>query len=368
MNNQNSYLILETKEVFKGCGFGKNCNSYGELVFNTAITGYQEVITDPSYKGQVIVFTYPHIGNVGICSEDNESKKIWAKAIITRELPTLPSNWKSEQSLEQFLKDKHISGIANLDTRELTKIIRDKGNLFGMIVKDNLEYNDALEQLLHYKKTQTISKKYSYGENKIVSSQTSNKNDTQLNISIIDLGCKKSIVDVVKNYQHNIASININNNQVVKQEQDAVIISNGPGYPSDYKEELKYIKEIIDKQVPVLGICLGHQLLALALGCSIENLKFGHHGTNHPVKQLDNDKVFITSQNHNYTVSKKYLPNYLDITHISLFDNTIQGFTHKKQICYGFQGHPEGGPGPVDIQINIFKKFFNEVALKKLNQ
>jgi len=368
-NNKGHYLILETNEIFEGIGYGKPCNSYGELVFNTATTGYQEVITDPSYKGQVIVFTYPHIGNVGVCSDDNESQKALTKAIITREIPSKPSNWSSEESLNEFLNKNNISGICNIDTRELTKIIREKGNIFCLIVKNDLSKKEAYEQLLKYKKSQTQAKKYiPEKDNKTQINQYS-VTKGKLNIIILDLGYKASIVSVVKKYNHNITITNLNHNKNLNiQKYDAIIISNGPGDPNDYIEEIKFIKQLINSKIPILGICLGHQLLALALGGKIENLQYGHHGINHPVKQLDNNKVFITSQNHNYTVSKKYLPNYLDISHISLFDHTIQGFMHKKQIIYGFQGHPEGSPGPVDIQNSIFKKFFEEVCLKKLNQ
>ena len=235
-----------------------------------------------------------------------------------------------------------------------------------MIVKDNLEPEDAFQQLLHYKKTQTVSKKYISGKNQIEGYAVYGADVKQLNVAIVNLGCKENIANLIKNYQHNLTIINLDDNDnLFKQTHDAVIISNGPGDPNDYKEELKYIKEIVARQIPVLGICLGHQLLALALGCSIENLKFGHHGTNHPVKQLDNDKVFITSQNHNYVVSQIDFPDYLDVTHVSLFDNTIQGFRHKTQIIHGFQGHPEGGPGPIDIQKSVFKKFFDTIILKE---
>ena len=371
MKKEPSYLILETGNVYSGLGYGAKNNSIGELVFNTSMTGYQEVITDPSYKGQIIVFTYPHIGNIGICKEDKESDQIWLKAIITREIPTKSSNWKSEKDFNDYLIDNNLPGLAEIDTRKLTKMIRDKGNLLGMIVRDNIEHKEALSQILRYKNNNLESKSIFYSEErrKIIKYDNTIR-DPILHIAILDLGCKASIFNIFKIFNCKISVLNSNCSidTVKKLSADAIIVSNGPGNPECYVDAVNLIKEIVIKEIPILGICLGHQLLGIALGAKIEKLQFGHHGINHPVKDLSSGKVFITSQNHNYVLSRETLPPVLSITHVSLFDNSIQGFTHNKKILVGFQGHPEGSPGPIDIQKNIVEHFLTQVHdIRKTN-
>lgn len=372
MKKEPSYLILETGEVYTGLGYGAKKNNIGELVFNTSITGYQEVITDPSYKGQIIAFTYPHIGNVGTCIEDEESDQTWLKAIITREIPTKPSNWRSSKSLDDYLIDNNVPGLAELDTRKLTKVIRNKGNLLGMIIRDKMEYKDALAQILIYKKNNLDSQSlFSFYERTqpIIKSKKLYKNST-LNIAIIDFGCKNSILHMLENFDCKVSVFadNCSIDSIKQLKVDAVILSNGPGNPKSYINSINLITEVIKEEIPILGICLGHQLLGMVLGATIEKLQFGHHGINHPVKDLTYNKVFITSQNHNYVLNKKTLPSVLSITHVSLFDNSIQGFTHSEKILVGFQGHPEGGSGPTDIQKNIVEKFLIRIRnIKKTN-
>lgn len=372
MKKEPSYLILKTGEVYTGLGYGAKKNSIGELVFNTSVTGYQEVITDPSYKGQIIAFTYPHIGNVGACIEDEESDQTWLKAIITREIPTKPSNWRSAKSLDDYLIDHNVPGLAEIDTRKLTKIIRDKGNLLGMIVRDKMEHKDALAQILLYKSNNLDSKSL-FSSHERTKPNVNNKKpdeDSIFNIAIIDFGCKNSIVHMLENFNCKVSVFadDCPIDSIKQLKVDAVILSNGPGNPELYTSSINLITEIIREGIPILGICLGHQLLGLALGATIEKLQFGHHGINHPVKDLTCNKVFITSQNHNYVLNKRTLPSVLSITHISLFDNSIQGFTHSEKILMGFQGHPEGGPGPTDIQKNIVKKFLIRIHnIKKTN-
>lgn len=363
------YLILETGEIYVGVGYGAQENVIGELVFNTSITGYQEVITDPSYKGQIIIFTYPHIGNIGTCNYDNESSQTWLKALITREVPTRPSNWRSEKSFKAYLLDNNLPGLAEIDTRKLTKQIRDKGNLLGMVVRYKIEQQEALEQILAYKSNNLDSKSLfsPYDRMQQISDCGQNNKNIKLHVAIIDFGCKISILNMLEkfNCKISILSSDCSLGKIKKLQLNAVILSNGSGNPASYTSAIDLIKDIIKAQIPILGICLGHQLLAIALGAEIEKLRFGHHGINHPVKDLTTNQVFITSQNHNYVINKMTLPSNISVTHISLFDHSIQGFLYDKYFV-GFQGHPEGGPGSIDIQNNIVEKFLSRVcSIKK---
>jgi len=370
MKKKLSYLILETGEIYTGVGYGGEVNVIGELVFNTSMTGYQEVITDPSYKGQIITFTYPHIGNIGTCNNDNESNQTWLKAVITREVPTKPSNWKSEKSFEEYLVDNNLLGLAEIDTRKLVKQIRDYGNVIGMVVRDKIEQQDALNQIFEYKNNHLDRNSLfsSAGRIQQISDYNKNNKSTKLHVAVIDFGCKITILNMLEKFNCKITTFNsdCSFNKVKHLKPDAVILSNGPGNPESYTRAIAFIKDIIREQIPILGICLGHQLLGIALGAKIEKLQFGHHGINHPVKDLTTNKVFITSQNHNYVIDKVTLPSTISVTYISLFDNNIQGFTHNEHPFVGFQGHPEGGPGPIDIQDNIVEKFLNKVcSIKK---
>lgn len=366
-NKNSTYLIVETGEIFSGIGYGAKISILGELVFNTSITGYQEVITDPSYKEQIVVFTYPHIGNIGTCELDNESHQVWPKAIITRELPTKASNWRSKKNFKEYLLENKLPGIAEIDTRKLTKKIRDCGNLIAMVVRDQLTPQDALKQILLYKNTKLKnSGQFSSNERiKTISGCYHNNGINNLNILVIDFGCKSSILKILEKLECKISVLNSDASfvEVKNTNPSGVVLSNGPGNPESYISAITLIKEIIKEKIPILGICLGHQLLGIALGGKIQKLHFGHHGTNHPVKDLVNNKVFITSQNHNYVITKTNLPSSILITHLSLFDNSIQGFMDKKHLFIGFQGHPEGGPGPTDIQNNIVERFI--IAVKR---
>lgn len=371
MQKEPSYLLLETGDIYTGQGYGAKKNSIGELVFNTSITGYQEVITDPSYKGQIVIFTYPHIGNIGTCFEDIESTQIWLKGVVTREIPTKPSNWRNNQDFNNYLIDNNLSGLAEIDTRKLTKVIRDHGNLLGMIVRDEMQYEAALLQLVEYKNNNLERKSLFYAKERKNSIHKHNDNikNYTLHIAILDLGCKVSILNIFKSFNCKISILDSNCtiDKVKQLKIDAVLVSNGPGNPEYYTNPINLIKEMVREEIPILGICLGHQLLGVALGAKIEKLQFGHHGINHPVKDLGNNKVFITSQNHNYVLNTKSLPSNLFVTHISLFDNSIQGFMHNEKILVGFQGHPEGGPGPTDIQENIIKQFLIKAYKAKKN-
>ncbi len=372
MQKEPSYLLLETGDIYTGQGYGAKKNSIGELVFNTSITGYQEVITDPSYKGQIVIFTYPHIGNIGTSPEDTESAQTWLKGIITREMPTKPSNWRSKKSFNNYLIDNNLPGLAEIDTRKLTKVIRDHGNLLGIIVRDEMKYKAALLQLVEYKNNNLESKSLLYTKERknLIHKHNDKIKNYMLHIAILDLGCKVSILNIFQSFncKTSILDSNCTIDKVKQLKIDAVLVSNGPGNPEHYTHPINLIKKMIREEIPILGICLGHQLLGIALGAKIEKLQFGHHGINHPVKDISSDKVFITSQNHNYVLSIKSLPSNLSITHISLFDNSIQGFMHNEKILIGFQGHPEGAPGPIDIQKNIVEQFLIKVyKVKKKN-
>ena len=352
-----SYLILESGNIYPGKNFGSTLNKIGEVVFNTGITGYQEIMTDPSYYGQIIAFSYPHVGNVGICNADLESGKSFAEAIITRELPTEPSNWRSEDSLCKFLEKNNIAGLAEVDTRTLIKEIRNNGTCIGMIVNDSIAPNAAFKHVLEYKRSKVSPTSCSKNIADLNSLSTKN----HFTVGLLDLGCKKSIVQSLHKHACNVVPINISDKL---PQISALIISNGPGDPRDYMSEALFIQNLILKNnIPLLGICLGHQLLGLACGCTITKLRFGHHGINHSVKNLFTGRCFITSQNHNFVIDKSTFPKELVITHISLLDHSIQGFEHRRKLIVGFQGHPEGGPGPIDIQEDIMKSFILKAKL-----
>ncbi|MCP3659246.1 MAG: glutamine-hydrolyzing carbamoyl-phosphate synthase small subunit [Bacteroidetes bacterium] len=362
----NAKLILENGAAYEGIGYGAEENASGELVFNTSVTGYQEVITDPSYFGQIVIFTNPHIGNTGISNLDYEATTILNSGIITREVPSKPSSWRSSTDLQEFLKKNNKPAIAGLDTRNLTNIIRDNGSIFGAIVPEEIDNEVAIKLCLETKK-----KSFKYKNTNSLKSNYLTTNSKLLKIVIYGLGCKQGIINALK--EKNCELFVLDTKDIIKGiktiNPDCIILSNGPGDPCDYKEEIEIIKTIIKYDIPVLGICLGHQLLAIAHNAEIEKLKYGHHGTNHPVLDIKNKKVFITSQNHNYTVSYNNIPKNCEITHTSLFDGTIQGIEFKKKLQYGFQGHPEGSPGPTDIDLftQFLKLTTNKDQLNKNN-
>lgn len=367
----NGFLIVEDGTVFKGVSFGYKTIRTGELVFNTSLTGYQEAISDPSYAGQIITFTQPHIGNVGISNEDSESSKAWASGIITRELPTASSNWRSIGNLEHYLLKHQIAGIAEIDTRELTHFIRKNGNLYCCISTKPI----SIEKAIHLAK-EARHKNSNEHLNYITSNNIRDYNTKILSnpaikskanhIIIYDFGFKQNIARILIQKGCNVTIVPsfTTVNQIIQLKPDGILLSNGPGNPTEYKEIILTIKNIINLNIPIFGICLGHQLLALACGATIEKLNFGHHGTNHPVKDLTTGKIYITSQNHNFTVSRHNLPSCLLITYLSLFDNSIQGLKHIDKPVLGFQGHPEACPGPLDIGY-LFDEFLNLVKKGK---
>jgi carbamoyl-phosphate synthase small subunit len=367
-------LYLENGLFFKGKGFGLEKIGIGEVVFNTSITGYQEIITDPSYAKQIITFTHPHIGNVGTNDEDCESNGIYASGIIIKNLSMIPSSWRSQKSLEQFCADNDCIGIANIDTRELTNILREHGSLRGCIVPDSLKAGNEVDTVL--KKfsglagldlAKEVSTKSSYQWDKPVWNW-GQKLPNDLHILVMDYGVKRNILRLLRTHVGLVTVVNAETTfeEVMQLNPDGVFLSNGPGDPEPCTYAIKLIQLLIENNMPVFGICLGHQLLGLASGCKTYKMKFGHHGGNHPVKDLQKGTVMITSQNHGFAVDDSSVPSNIDITHLSLFDGTIQGIALKNHPAFSFQGHPEASPGPHDL-LELFTQFRNLIKDAKKN-
>lgn len=333
-------LTLSDGTIFYGESIGASGSFEGELVFNTSSTGYQEVLTDPSYLGQIILFTTPHVGNVGVNEEDMESDGIWAGGVIVRYCSTHQSNFRSQGDLKSFLKKQGTIGISGIDTRALTHIIREKGPVFARITADS---NDQTHPYL--KKT---SKAPHFVSNP----------KGIFHVVVLDFGVKRSLLNqlLASGCHLTVVPSSTSCDQILSYCPDGVFLSNGPGDPSFYKESIKTIQELLESKIPLLGICLGHQLLALASGAKTRKMAIGQHGANHPILDLDTKQVSISSQNHDFVVSEKNLPISLKITHRSLFDGTIAGICRTDQPALGFQGHPEGSPGPHDLY-SLFKTF-----------
>ena len=357
-------LVLEDGSVMQGIGFGSKQQSVGEIVFNTSMSGYQEIITDPSYAKQIIAFTHPHIGNTGINDEDNESDHIFASAIVIKDLPKNYSNWRANQSLESFLLSKSTIGISNIDTRALTAKLREHGSLMACIApggKESLsKANNALNQfngLEGLDLAKEVSTKNSFLWNEGTWPNYQDVKDEKL-IVAIDYGVKKNILRLLRKHVGKVEVVNaqISFEELMKLSPDGVFLSNGPGDPEPCDYAIKLIKQLLEIQMPVFGICLGHQLLALSGGCKTFKMKFGHHGANHPVEDLASKTVFITSQNHGFAVELASLPNNIIPTHVSLFDQSLQGIAFKDKPAFSFQGHPEASPGPHELE-ELFIKF-----------
>lgn len=369
-------LVLENKFVFKGIGIGYQGATTGEVCFNTSLTGYQEIISDPSYAEQIINFTFPHIGNVGTNKEDHESDKIWAKGVIFNSEITSPSNYRSLKNLDGWLKKHKIVGITGLDTRSLTNLIRDKGAPKGTIC-NNGKGNFNLKKLINSSvkwpglngldlaQTVTTKKKYIWQGFKTWKKEKGFEKNKKITHKIIaiDYGIKKNILRYFSNFNCEITVVpcNLQAKEIVKLNPDGIFLSNGPGDPAATgRYAIDIIQKLLKTNVPIFGICLGHQLLALALKAKTKKMKLGHRGANHPVKNLINNKVEITSQNHGFEILKESLPKNIEVTHKSLFDNCIEGIKLKNRPVFSVQYHPESNPGPQDSQY-LFKQFINEV-------
>ncbi len=375
---------MEDGSVFHGKSIGYEGSSVGEVVFNTALTGYQEILTDPSYASQMITLTYPHIGNVGVNTEDEEADTIFASGLIVKDVPSSPSNWRSEESLPEYLARKKVVAIADIDTRRLTRILREKGAQRGCIIAGEIS-SESIQQATRkaaefpglkgadLAKVVSTKENYSWNEGTWDLDPANVKHldpaDAEFNIVAYDFGIKKNILRMLVDRGCHITVVPAQTpaEQVLAMNPDGVFLSNGPGDPEPCDYAIEAIRNILDKKLPTFGICLGHQLLGLASGASTIKMKFGHHGANHPVQNLSNKKVMITSQNHGFAVDEETLPDNLVATHRSLFDGSLQGVKRTDVPAYSFQGHPEASPGPHDIA-PIFDDFIELMKQARHNK
>jgi carbamoyl-phosphate synthase small subunit len=359
--NREAVLALADGTIFRGLAIGASGLSVGEVVFNTALTGYQEILTDPSYARQIVTLTYPHIGNVGTNIDDEESDSIWSAGLVIRDLPLLASNFRSECRLDDYLKRHNILGIADVDTRKLTRLLRRTGAQSGCIMAGAIDIDKAINAArefcglkgLDLAKEVTTSAIYSWSEhswdlNEGHQSQISS--DYKYKVVAYDFGVKKNILRMLvdRNCELQVVPARTSGEDVLAMQPDGVFLSNGPGDPEPCDYAIEAIQELLEAGIPIFGICLGHQLLALASGAKTIKMKFGHHGANHPVDDIQNNIVMITSQNHGFAVDEESLPENLTATHRSLFDGSLQGIHRTDKPAFSFQGHPEASPGPHD--------------------
>ena len=366
-------LALQDGTIFNGHAVGADGVSAGEVVFNTAMTGYQEILTDPSYCQQLITLTYPHIGNTGVNLEDEESTVIHASGLIIRDLPLRASNWRSEQGLQQYLQSRGVVAIADIDTRKLTRLLRDHGAQSGAIMAGDeateaaaLEAARAFGGLAGADLAQVVSTGETYSWTQTTWSLEDgygNNDDPEVHIVAYDYGIKKNILCMLADRGARITVVPAKTSaeEVLAMDADGVFLSNGPGDPEPCDYAIEAIEKILQTDMPVFGICLGHQLLALASGAKTVKMKFGHHGANHPVQDLDSGEVMITSQNHGFAVDEASLPDNLRATHRSLFDGSLQAVERSDKPAFSFQGHPEASPGPHDVA-PLFDRFFDLIA------
>jgi carbamoyl-phosphate synthase small subunit len=361
---RSALLALEDGSLFSGEGIGISGQSVGEVVFNTAMTGYQEILSDPSYARQIVTLTYPHIGNTGTTPEDMESGKAYATGLVIRDLPRLVSSWRAELPLSDFLRKQKVVGIAGIDTRRLTRLLREKGAQNGCIVtaeeggkidkRAAVAAARAFEGLkgMDLAKVVTTKQVYDWHEGTWELGQGNRKNPaTRFKVVAFDFGVKRNILRMLadRGCAVTVVPAKTKAEDVLAMKPDGVFLSNGPGDPEPCRYAIEAIRAIVAKQLPVFGICLGHQLLGLASGARTLKMKFGHHGANHPVVDVDSGRVMITSQNHGFAVDEGSLPSNLRVTHRSLFDGTIQGLARTDAPAFCFQGHPEASPGPHDV-------------------
>ena len=376
MSTVPAILVLADGTLFKGSAIGATGHTVGEVVFNTAMTGYQEILTDPSYTKQTVTLTYPHIGNVGANSEDTESRAVFASGLIIRDLPLLHSNFRAEDSLSDYLAKNNVVAIADIDTRRLTRILREKGAQAGCIMAGaDLDEARALElahgfgsmagQDLAKVVSCTESYQWKLGEWKLGSGY-SEQAETPFHVVAYDFGVKHNILRMLaeRGCKLTVVPAQTPAKDVLALNPDGVFLSNGPGDPEPCDYAIAAIREILETRLPVFGICLGHQLLGLATGAKTSKMKFGHHGANHPVQDLDSGRVMITSQNHGFQVDESTLPANVRVTHRSLFDQTVQGIALTDRPAFSFQGHPEASPGPEDVAY-LFDRFITAMSQAK---
>ena len=348
-------LALEDGTLLWGESVGAEGVFVGELVFNTAMTGYQEVLTDPSYAGQIISFTYPHIGNVGVNEDDRESDQIWAGGVVMRKLAQWPSNWRATGDLQSLLKNQNVVALSEIDTRKLTHILRTKGSLNACIMGGKVDVDFALRQ----------AKGFSGLEGKNMTQEVASDflsewgvQDASLHVVVLDFGIKNAILQklVASGCRLTVVPPNATADAILKLKPDGIFLSNGPGDPAACYGAIQTIRILLESLIPIFGICLGHQLLALASGAKTVKMEQGHHGANHPILEIATGKVWISSQNHGFAVDEKTVPPCLMVTHRSLFDKSVAGIARKDKPAFSFQGHPEASPGPHELQV-LFDQF-----------
>ncbi|MCA1856442.1 glutamine-hydrolyzing carbamoyl-phosphate synthase small subunit [Massilia oculi] len=371
-------LALADGTIFKGVSIGATGHTTGEVVFNTAITGYQEILTDPSYSRQIVTLTYPHIGNYGVNPADVEASRVHAAGLIIRDLPLLASNFRSTQSLSDYLKQENVVAIAGIDTRKLTRILREKGAQAGAIVtgiqgKEPQE-SQALELARSFPglagmdlaKVVSVKEPYVFTETEWKLGEGFGKQDNpQYHVVAFDYGVKRNILRMLaeRGCKVTVLPAQATAADALALNPDGIFLANGPGDPEPCDYAIQASRELIEKGVPTFGICLGHQIMALASGAKTMKMKFGHHGANHPVQDLDSKKVLITSQNHGFAVDPETLPANCRVTHVSLFDGSLQGFERTDKPAFCFQGHPEASPGPTDVAY-LFDRFIKLMDAK----
>jgi len=370
---QNSaILVLSDGTVFRGYSIGFSGVSIGEVVFNTSMTGYQEILTDPSYAKQIVTLTYPHIGNTGVNIEDEESDSIWCSGLVIKELPLLHSNFRSGQSLQDYLIARKVVGIAGIDTRKLTRSLREKGAQSGCLMAGDIDEEKALElaksfaglQGIDLAKEVSVDKQIEWSEGTWKLSEGFSENtECRFHVVAYDFGVKRNILRLLveRGCKVTLVPAQTSAADVLAMNPDGIFLSNGPGDPEPCDYAVDAIREFVEKNIPIFGICLGHQLLALAAGASTLKMKFGHHGANHPVQDIKKGTVLITSQNHGFAVDEKSLPDSVEATHRSLFDGSLQGIHLKHHPAFSFQGHPEASPGPHEA-VELFDHFIELMA------
>ena len=373
-------LALADGSVLRGRSIGAEGSSIGEVVFNTALTGYQEILTDPSYTQQLVTLTYPHIGNTGTNALDLESSKIYAAGLIIRDLPLRASNWRSSGTLDEFLRRAGTVAIADIDTRQLTRILREKGAQSGCLMAgSNLDAADAVAQArtfgglkgMDLARVVTTTKSYQWNDGSLwpTRERPPLRAHQRFNVVAYDFGIKRNILRLLADQGARVTVVPATTSakDVLALQPDGIFLSNGPGDPEPCEYAITAIRELLTGDVPIFGICLGHQLLALASGAKTIKMKFGHHGANHPVQDLESGRVLITSQNHGFAVDDKSLPATLKATHRSLFDGSLQGVARTDRPAFSFQGHPEASPGPHDVS-PMFERFTQLMVRRLANQ
>ncbi|MEO8156788.1 MAG: glutamine-hydrolyzing carbamoyl-phosphate synthase small subunit [Betaproteobacteria bacterium] len=378
LDRQPAILVLADGTVFRGFSIGAQTHTAGEVVFNTAMTGYQEILTDPSYCRQIVTLTYPHIGNVGVNPEDAESSKVFAAGLVIRDLAVRPSNFRMSQDLPGYLCDQNIPAIAGIDTRKLTRILRDKGAQGGCLMGGKVDESFALGQARDFPglagmdlaKVVSCDKSYEWDQSEwALGEGYRTAVAPKYHVVAYDFGVKRNILRMLagRGCKVTVLPAQSTAEQALALKPDGIFLSNGPGDPEPCDYAVKAIGQLLDAGMPTFGICLGHQLLGLASGGKTVKMKFGHHGANHPVQDLESGRVMITSQNHGFAVDAKTLPANVKVTHVSLFDGSLQGFARTDKPAFCFQGHPEASPGPHDVDY-LFDRFIRLMEQHKAHR